>query len=292
MQILGILFAVGALLTWGFGDFFIQRSTRRVGNWESLFYITAAGAIIIFPFIRSEISYVTHQPDALALLGVTAIITLFAALINLEALRRGKIAVVEPILGLELPMTVALSVALAKEHINGLAMFLIVIVFIGILLTVTTHRRHLTFHKTVFEKGVILAAVGAIVLALTNFLTGLSSRDTSPLFTIWFVHSFLAVISLIYLVALGRAKKILPNLLQFKRAVIPMAIFDNAAWIFYSYAVLFIPIAIAITISESYIALAAVLGLYFNRERLTAHQFIGVILSICGVILLSAITAV
>ncbi len=31
MAYLGIIFALGALLCWGFGDFFIQRTSRKTG---------------------------------------------------------------------------------------------------------------------------------------------------------------------------------------------------------------------------------------------------------------------
>ena len=30
---IGILFALAALVFWGFGDFLIQRSTRKFGDW-------------------------------------------------------------------------------------------------------------------------------------------------------------------------------------------------------------------------------------------------------------------
>ena len=46
---------------------------------------------------------------------------------------------------------------------------------------------------------------------------------------------------------------------------------DNLAWVAFAYATLYVPIAIATGISESYIALAAALGIIINKEKLKKH---------------------
>ncbi len=47
----GIGFAFVAMLCWGIGDFLIQRSTRKIGDWETLFVITLFGSLILLPFV-------------------------------------------------------------------------------------------------------------------------------------------------------------------------------------------------------------------------------------------------
>ena len=69
-----------------------------------------------------------------------------------------------------------------------------------------------------------------------------------------------------------------------------VGLIDNGAWLAYSYSTLYIPITIATSISESYIALAALLGLVFNGEKLRRHQFIGLFLAIISAVILAAIT--
>jgi drug/metabolite transporter (DMT)-like permease len=59
------------------------------------------------------------------------------------------------------------------------------------------------------------------------------------------------------------------------------------AWVSFAKATTFIPIAIATTISESYIALAVLLGLFVNREKLRTHQILGITLATFGVIILA-----
>lgn len=288
---LGIIFSLSALLFWGFGDFFIQKSTRVVGIWKTLFFIAIVSTIGLFPFIKNEIiSTVSHTPN-LTLLILLTVITVFGALFSFEAFKQGKIAVVEPVLGIEFPITIGLSVVLWNEHVDLLQSFLMILIFIGIILAITEHHTHLHLHKRIFEKGVILAGVGAIAMALMNFLVGVSSQEISPLMTIWSIHVLLLIISFVYILVSGGAKTIIPDFRKHPKIILSQSILDNLAWISFATATTFIPISIATSISESYIALAVLLGVFINKEKLKYHQILGIIFAISGVIILSIITS-
>ncbi len=286
---LGIILALTALLCWGFGDFFIQKVTRIVDSYKTLFFIGITGLVILFPFVQHEIF--SLKPVNWLLLGLLGVIVIFAALFDFEALRQGKICIVEPLLGIELPITVGLSVILAGERLIPLQWLLIAVIFIGIILAVTMHHTHLHYHKRIYEKGVILAGVGAIGMALTNFLIGISSQQISPLMTIWFTHTAAALVTAIILIYKHEFKNIWPDLKKSPSLIFATGVIDNAAWIAFGYATTFIPISIAASISESYIVLASALGICVNREKLKSHQIIGIILAIGGVLLLSILTS-
>ncbi|MBU4315205.1 EamA family transporter, partial [Patescibacteria group bacterium] len=115
-QYTGILLAFSALICWGFGDFFIQKTTKAVGSWKALFFIGIVGLFGIFPFIIKGLSSLSIAN--ILLLCLVSIIIIFAALFDFEALRQGKIAIIEPVMGLELPLTVGLSIVLAKESLS------------------------------------------------------------------------------------------------------------------------------------------------------------------------------
>ncbi len=51
----GIGLAFVAMLCWGFGDFLIQRSARKLGDWETLFVITFFGVIVLLSIKISEV---------------------------------------------------------------------------------------------------------------------------------------------------------------------------------------------------------------------------------------------
>ena len=281
----GILFALIALVSWGFGDFFIQKTTRVVGSWKALFFIGVVGLVGLFPFVKNDLASLNSAN--FLLLGLLGGVVVFAALFDFEALRQGKIAIIEPIVGLELPLTVGLSVTLANESLSSLQLILIGIIFIGIILAITAHHTRLHYHKRIFERGALLAGIGAIGMALANFLVGVSSQNISPLITIWFAHSFLAMVCAIYMLYKGAFGNLIHDLKNYSKPIIGQSILDNVAWVSFAKATTFIPIAIATTISESYIALAVLLGLFVNREKLRKHQVVGIVLAIIGVITIS-----
>lgn len=287
-QYIGIIFAFIALVSWGFGDFFIQKTTRIVGSTKALFFIGVFGLVGLFPFVTNEIF--TLGTNDFLLLGLLGLVVVFAAFFDFEALRKGKISIIEPIIGLELPITVGLSITLGREQLTIPQIVLVGLVFIGIMLAITAHRPHPHYKRMIFEQGVILAGIGAVSMALTNFLVGVSSQNISPLITIWFIHSFLAVVCGIYLIFRKEFRNLLSDFQNYPKTIIGQGVLDNVAWVAFGIATTHIPIAIATTISESYIALAVLLGIFVNRESLKAYQIAGVIIATIGVITLSYIS--
>jgi drug/metabolite transporter (DMT)-like permease len=286
---MGIAFAFLALFSWGIGDFLIQRSARKFGDWVALFYITAFGSIVLFPFIYRELpSLSADRIGILILFGTGCAITL-AALLIFESMRRGKLSVVEPIYAMEVPITAALGVVVAKEYLSWMQSALIVGLLVGILLVATRSFHHLkNIHA---ERGVWFAVLGTIGMGVANFLFGIGARETSPLMVNWFASVFIVIICILYLANTHRWGEVRHDLRHHKKLIVSMCIFDNLAWISYTVAVLTIPIAIAIGISESYIALAAILGIIFNREKLVAHQKLGLMMAALAVIILAFVTS-
>ena len=285
MANLGIIFALGALLCWSFGDFFIQKASRKTGIVHALFYITAAASIVLLPFVWNDLKHLTTS-EIYLLLG-SGVVIFLVALIEFQALKIGKLAVVEPIMSLELPLTVLIAGLIGHENLDLIDYGIIAVVFLGIFLTVTPHTGVLKDYIKRLEKGALLAFISAAGMALFNFMLGYSSQETSPLMAHWATSLVMATGCLLFMMKSGEVRRVVAD---FKKATLPIiaeTIFDNGAWIFYAFAVIYVPISIAITISESYIILAVLLGVIINREKLKHHQYFGVILAIGGVLLLS-----
>ena len=84
--------------------------------------------------------------------------------------------------------------------------------------------------------------------------------------------------------------KTLRDAVSFRGTLLPMSIFDNAAWVAFAFAMSLAPIAIAVAPSESYIIVAVILGLLINHERLQKHQKFGLVSALVAAIVLAAIT--
>ena len=282
---LGILFAFVALIGWGFGDFFIQKTTRIIGVHKTLFFICIGAAVVLFPFIFHEIaSYTRADYHSIAILSL---IIFIYALVIFRAFEKGKLSVVESVIAFELPLTVMLGVFVGGETLTLKQFLLFIMIFVGIALAAASKLDHLHYHKRLFEKGVIWAFGAAFLSALTNFYVGTYSQHMSPLFVIWATHSMLAVLCGAYIVYRDELRSLASDLKKHTGPIVAQSIFDNSAWIGYAFATSFIPISLTVSISESYIALAALLGYFLGREKLNRHQILGAIIAFVGVIFLA-----
>jgi len=285
---MGILFAFIALFCWGLGDFLIQKTSRAIGKWAALFFITFFAVIILTPFVFQDIvTLFTSRQDVLLLLLASGVL-LFAALFDFQALKEGKLSVIEPIMAFEVAITAVLSALIIGEYLTWQQMIFVITLIAGIFLVSTKSFHHLKNIKA--EKGILFGVLGTIGMGVTNFLFGVGSRQISPLMTNWFTNLFIALVTFIYLISKMKSGEILKDWRKDKALIIGVGLVDNGAWLAYSFSTLYIPITIATSISESYIALAALLGMVFNGEKLKRHQFIGLFLAIISAIILAAIT--
>jgi len=280
---ISILLAFGAMLFWAFGDFFIQRSTRKIGDLESLAVIGIIGSIILLPFVWQDIGLLWSMQN-LVLLGVLGVFVFIMSLLNFEALKEGKLSIIDVIITIELPVTVALSIIFMKESLSVYQFMLMGMMIIGLVLTATKSFSH---WKTKLERGVILAILAAILMGLVNFLTAVSSKTISPLLAIWIPWVIFTVICMVVIIRKGELKKFGKNISQFKSLLIITGVVDTLAWVFYSYATKRYDIAIITAITECYPAVAMFLGLWLNREHIRWYQYIGAILALIGSIILA-----
>ncbi|MEK7087928.1 MAG: DMT family transporter [Patescibacteria group bacterium] len=286
----GIGLAFVAMLCWGIGDFLIQRSTRKFGNFETIFLITGFGLVILFPFVYKNLPalFGSEMRTGLLVLTITGIMHFVAALLELESLKRGKIAVVEPIWSLEILSAAFLAFLILGETMTRYEIGIVAFLMIGLFLV--SFRGRFLSRRHFLERGVYFAFAGALTMGAAAFLTGWSARLTDPLMASFAVNVFLVVFSGGYLLAKGWLPKLFRDVIQYPWTVFPMVIADNAAWVAYAFALVLIPIGIATALSESYIIIAVVLRLLVNHERLERHQKIGLGVAIAAAVILAAIT--
>lgn len=289
-----LLAAFIAFLSWGFGDFSIQRSVRAVGSAGSLFAIAAFGSVALLPFAWHDIPQTIGSHTTVLLLITAAGAMTFAAIFEFASLKIGKLAVTEPVLSLELVFTAAISIGFLGEHLSRVQLLLAFCVFLGIVLTVTRRER---FHwwqrwekRHGLEQGVLLALAGTVFMTFANIFTGLSSRASNPIVTIWFMHVLIGAVTLVWMLLRHEWQRCIAAMQQHWRPVLAASVFDNAAWVAYSAAAQQLPIALTISITESYIALACFLGIVWNKEHVQRHQVIGMVTVIVAAVLLGAVS--
>ncbi len=278
-----VLFALGAMIFWGVGDFLIQKSARKIGDIEALAWISLVGSIALIPFIVKDIAKLNLLQDV-ALLAVLGVIIFFASIFDFEALKKGKISVIEMVISLELPFTIMLGVLFFSEHLTTLQLVLIILLMIGVGM-ISLAGKKFEFR---FEYGVWLGVVAAIFMALMNFLVAVSSIAISPLMAIWFPWLICTIICLIVLWRRNNGiTYFFKHIKEHPQLIIFMALFDTAAWIFYAYAVAAADLGITTAITQSYPVIALLLGVTIGKEHITSRQYAGAAIAITAAIVLA-----
>lgn len=285
----GIGLAFVAMLCWGIGDFWIQKSTRKVGDLEALFFITFFGAFVLAPFAYPRLGEFWSAPvQTLLVVAVLCVTLLIAAFLDFEALRVGKLAVVEPIWSFEVPVAGLIAFFLLGERVGGVAVVLIVFLLLG--LALVSLKGNFKLHRFLLEKGTLLAFLGALMMGTANFFMGLSSRLSDPIMANFISDVFIALVTGCAILYRGKIGKTFRDIRSNLPVLLQMSIADKAAWVAFAFAMVAAPIGIAVALSESYIIVAVLLGLAINRERLDIHQKIGLIVAVISAIGLAVIT--
>ncbi|MEK7641705.1 MAG: DMT family transporter [Patescibacteria group bacterium] len=287
---IGILLSIVAMLSWGFGDFLIQKNTRKIGNWETLFFITFFGAVVLLPFCFREVIAVLSDLGNGGMTLLIACVTLFiAAIVDFEALRQGKLAVIEPVWSFEIPVTSALAFFILGEKVTVLELILVALLVVFLILVSFNQNRF--SKKFLLEKGVVLAFVGALFMGSANFFVGWGARLTDPVTINFIVDAFLMLICLAVLLFRGNYKKTVSDMKNNLGTLLPMSIADKVAWLAFAGAMVLAPIAISTALSQSYIIIAVILGMTINKEKLYRHQWLGMFGAIATAIALALITS-
>lgn len=288
-MIYGIILAIAAMFFWGFGDFFIQRSTRKVGDWETFFIITLVGAVILLPFVWHNLHRLSAGGQSVSVLLLTGIFLFTASMLEFEALRRGKMSVIEPTWSIEILVAALMAFVVLGEILSPGQLFIIIALIIGLFLL--SYRGHAFSKNFLLERGVPIAVLSAIFMGVAAFFVGWSSRLTDAMMANFAVNVFCVVGSGIYLAYKKRLFQTFRDLFRYPKMLLGMSILDNGAWIAFAFAMTLSPIAIATAISEGYVIIAVTLGLMVNKEKLQKHQSMGLVVAVISAIILAVNTA-
>ncbi len=290
MIAVGIGLSFVAMLCWGFGDFWIQRSTRKVGDWETLFIMTAFGTVVLLPFVWKTLPAIfMNGGQTLTILILASVVLFVAALLDFEGLRLGKLSVVEPIWSFEIPVSAFLAFVIIAERVSFAQMILVFLLLIFLIMV--AFRGTKVSWSFFIERGVIIAFLGALMMGASNFFMGWGGRISDPLMVNFFTDAVLMILTGLYLVASGSWRHVGRDLRANLTTLLPMSIADKAAWVAYVFAMSLAPIAVATALSESYIIIAVLLGLYVNKERIQIHQKVGLVGAVLTALVLAALTS-
>jgi uncharacterized membrane protein len=284
---LAIWLAFGAMIGWGVADFLLQRTVQKIGWLETIWWVNISCFLFLLPLIGPSLAALNGQ--SILLLVVLGLVAILGATTHFKALETGKLSVVEIILFFELPLTIVLGMTFLKNSLSLYQTLLIFLLFIGVILIsldinkIQQHHFWFFWQRTKFfvEKGVWLAAITAVLLALTNFFTAVGAVNVSPILILWFPSALGAAVCLVYFIYRNKLKRVIKDSRPHWVLILATVIIDLLGWLFFSFSMAEKgELAIIATITEGYIVVAMLLGLKFNREKIRGWQYVGVALTV------------
>lgn len=291
-----LIFSFSAMILWGIGDFLIQRVVKKVGDFQTLLWIDLIAGLVLIPFVLGDLPAIFSRANMMSLILMTFIDLLYG-LFLFKAYDQGKLSVVEVVMIGELPFTIILGLIFFRERLDILQICVIALIIIGIFLISKTRSTWLdkakgffTGKSFVWEKGVLLAIAAFIFSAIYNFLTAVNARNISAFTAVWFPWMLSSLLLFVYISYNRGLKSLWQNSINNKRLILLTGIIDTAAWVFYAFATAREELSIITAIVAGYAVIAMVLGVKYNKERISTWQYFGASLVFFGVVVMSFVS--
>ena len=283
---IAILGGIGTAALWATTLLGSARASRVIGAWSTLAWVMLVGLVIAVPFLVVGGGDVRLTERDLFHLAVAGVANTGGLLFVYTALRRGKVAVVGPIVSTEGAIAATLAV-LAGDPISGPALAVLALIAVGVVMAATERsaptadpaRDPRAFVAAPGALGTaLLALAGALLFGVNLYVT---SRLASDLPLAW------AVLPARVAGVLGvTLPLVLTRRLRLTRAVLPFVILVGVAEV--AGVVTFgigarESAAVTAVIASQFAGIAAVAAFLLFGERLGRIQVAGVALIAFGV---------
>lgn len=281
-----IFFALISYVGWGAGDIFVGLSSRKLGSLVTTFWIYGLGAllpIICIPFVFNSLAQITYLSFSISV--ILGVLMAAAGLAFIEGLRVGNASIVGTIAGSFTSIVVVLSVIFLNETLFANQIVLILIIFAGVILS-SLNLKDLS-GGNLLNKGTGLALFAMVGWGISFTLIKIPIREIG-----WFWPAYIEgiVAFLIFLVLILRKKTSIALdrrnfLIVFLGALLPTLGFYS-----FNYAISIGQTSIVAPIAGSSITLFVLLSRFVFKDRLNKQQIAGIIITICGIVLLAILS--
>ena len=281
-----ILGGVGAALAFATATLCSSRSSRLIGPGPALAWVMLSGFVAIAPFLALGPAPEDVDGETLRWLAIVGGGNVGGLLLTYEALRRGKVAIVAPIVSTEGAIAAVLA-TVAGEALSAGVVITLTVITVGVVLSATA-REAPDDAAPVRSPRVtaLLAVTAAAVFGASLYATGRVSGEVPIAWILLPARLIGIVVIAVPLLAAGR--------LILTRPAVPFVVLGGICEV--AGAACFAlgardSIAVTAVLASLFAALAALGGFALFGERLARVQIVGVAAIVSGVAVLSAIQA-
>jgi drug/metabolite transporter (DMT)-like permease len=308
----GVALGLLAAVFWGVADFFIRGATQAAGTFRTLYFEQFIGLLVFVVAIEpwSPLSFARATPAlSLAAIGLNLVILIGVALLY-RSFTIGALSVVSPIAASFGAITTALAILVSHERPSAAQLVGIVVTLAGVGLTgmhtggaptpEAPQKWGLKLGKGVPEVLLATAIFGVTYWALRYITPVLGGAQVAMIGKITDLTALTLLVAGAWLwrkagwmpaLTSGWAPvasaPLAPRGTRFWVWIIPAAILDVSANIFYNIGITTTLTSIVVTLSSLFTAFTVLLAWIFLRERLSGWQWVGVALILVGIVLVN-----
>lgn len=279
-----IIFAIGAMLSWGFADFLAANAVRKVAVLKIFFWVQLLGLFIISLLFLSSFNFPSLSLYIILILLFSGFLRVAAFFSFYKGLRVGKASIVSPLSSCWAVVTVILSLTFLHEKLSFSQNIGIILAIMGAVLASFKWSDLIGLKIRKFESGIKYAVIAALGFGISGFLFNTLADKFG-----WFISTFLIQIAMVlYIMAYALPTK---KDVKFPKNVglfiIIIAILEVIGLFSYMQGIATQYTAITAPISSASPIVVVILARIFFKEKLEINQMVGVASILGSLILLS-----
>jgi drug/metabolite transporter (DMT)-like permease len=280
-----VFFGLTSALGFGIADLFGAVSTRRLGVPWTVLIIQALNTVLLSLLLLTPIpGSLSASPGVIATIVAAGLLGSVSYFSFFRALQLGPVAIVSPVFASYAALTVVLAIVLGGERVSALAGAAIAAIIVGVILA---SARGTSSNEPLSWGGIPFALVATLAWGVASYLFGRSAQEAGWFLPLWGLRvvEFAAALGVVaFLRTTGR----LPMVPLGKSVLLACAsgLADNAGVAAYARGSQVGLISITGAVSASFPLIVIAGSLILFRERPSARQWVGVLLTVGGLITL------
>jgi drug/metabolite transporter (DMT)-like permease len=291
---MGIFLGLFAAAGWGTGDFLVRDVTRRIGSYSSLLFMQIFGLLFIgvFALLSGEYArlFSVSDPGVYGFMLIQILVSVFGTLMLYQAFATGMLSIVSPIASSYAAVTLVLSL-LSGERLTTIRLIGFGFTLGGIILASieprrTEHASDAISARRRFPPGVGYALAAAALYGMVFWLQGFYVVPVVGGTAAVLATRVGAVVLLLLLALLPFTRVRTPGG-RTLGIIVLVGVIDTLAYLATSIGTSTEQVSIVTVLSSLFSAWTILLAWVFLRERPARVQWLGIVLILIGIVLVS-----
>lgn len=282
----GLMWAGAAAVAWGTADFFAKLSSDRIGASATLFWAQALSVLFLGALVALSGAWPAAPAWAWGGAVALGVANTIAMLFLYRSFEVGTLSLVSPIASSFPAVSLLLSLLLLDAAWTPMKAAGIAVLMGGTLLaSLVTPDAPLEARERPIASGVPEAIVASLGMGITMFGLVYVAEPLGSLTATWILR---VTATVILFVGLGLKRAIVVPGKGLWRVVLATSAFDTVAFVAYNQSLVGGEVGLSAPLSGSFAIVTLVLARLFLKERLKAHQWLGIVAVLAGIVLISS----